>query len=488
LLRPALYVLVFAGVIGGLGYLLVGGNLTLAWSSFRVNTIRPPWQSLWAILDGYYGFGLVPVDMRNLGALERAHWTSRLPWTWITIAFGLGYLWLYTRRYDWRQPRTAVALTAVSVIWLFLYSKGWSPQFLVWILAFLVLLLPTLRGVLLACVLSLVNVIESHGFLILLPDEGWLLVGTVLVRTALLLLILVEFLGQIWPIATTGTQLRRFSARLAWGVMIAVAIGLVVSAPRAAQAYGERRLAEQPCQGAITFLRDQAPTPSRILVTDQTALWRAFYPWLRQDYQLHVIDGYSAEDRPPPTMIAERLDALVGDREFWLIQPHEQPGHFAEYLALPGVQLLEERTEGACVLRRVIRLAETPLGTTAEAAIHLRHVAMAEAKVGELLPLVLYWQADQPVATGYTVFTQLFDPTGQLVAQQDNPPQGGALPTDQWEPGVIVRDPYGLTIPATATPGAYQLLVGLYTDTRRLTWRSADGTTSDRLTFSVDVQ
>ena len=108
----------------------------MAFSSFRIQSIRPPWQSVWAVLDGFYGYGLVPLDMRNLSGLSGPLWETRLPWTWIGLAFIAVYLWLYTRDYDWQQPRTPIAFSAVSVILLFLYSKGWSPQFLLWVLVY----------------------------------------------------------------------------------------------------------------------------------------------------------------------------------------------------------------------------------------------------------------------------------------------------------------------------------------------------------------
>ncbi len=169
LLKPALYILVFAGVVVGVGLPLARFNPSLALSSFTVNSLRPPWQSVWALIDGYYGFGLVPVSMRNLRGLETGgQWTSSLPWTWITLSFALLYLWLYTRRYDWTRVRTPIVFTALSVIWLFLYSKGWSPQFVVWVLAFVVLLRPDLFGVLLAIMLTLLNVLGEQR----LPDSA----------------------------------------------------------------------------------------------------------------------------------------------------------------------------------------------------------------------------------------------------------------------------------------------------------------------------
>ena len=95
LLRPALYTLIFFGVTIGLGLWLAHGNAELAVSSFRINAIRSPWQSVWALIDGYYGYGLVPVDMRNMIGLETNQWQSRIPWGWVTLAFLALYLWLY---------------------------------------------------------------------------------------------------------------------------------------------------------------------------------------------------------------------------------------------------------------------------------------------------------------------------------------------------------------------------------------------------------
>ena len=50
---PILYTLIFLGIVVGLGYWLALGNVELALSSFRVNNIRPPWQSVSALIDGY---------------------------------------------------------------------------------------------------------------------------------------------------------------------------------------------------------------------------------------------------------------------------------------------------------------------------------------------------------------------------------------------------------------------------------------------------
>ena len=494
LLRPTGYVTVFLGTVLSVGYWLTrNGTLELALSSFKVNAMRPPWQSLWAIIDGYYGFGLVQADMRNLLALETRHWDSRLPWGWITLGFMLLYLWLYTRRYDWSRVRTPVAFSAVSIIWLFLYSKGWSPQFLLWILAFIVILTPDLLGVILAIALSLINFVEADIFLLLVPDQHWLLAATVGARTLLLILLTGIFLAQIWPGEKRRAQMRKVSGVLAWLVMLAALIGALVATPRVASAYQDRRLAEHPCREAIEYLGTQAGGPASIILTEELDVWRDFYPWLRQDYHIRVLDTYSPIDEPPADVLAGELDELLGPQEvFWVTWQDESVAE-ATYFTRDDVYELDVQRLGACTVARVVRLNDEPLATvtTAGGPIQLLDVTIATGKdapkVGEELNLVLYWMADAPVEASYTVFTQLFDPEGKMVAQQDNLPVNGLAPTDTWTPGAVIRDPYRLSIPADAPPGGYELYLGLYDGQGRRTLTLPDGSTTDHLTITVEV-
>lgn len=80
----------------------------------------------------------------------------------------------------------------------------------------------------------------------------------------------------------------------------------------------------------------------------------------------------------------------------------------------------------------------------------------------QALHLALHWQALRPLATDYTVFTQLIGPDGQLWGQQDNQPQAGRYPTTAWQPGEKVVDRYDLLLAAGAPPGSYRLLAGMY--------------------------
>jgi uncharacterized membrane protein len=85
--------------------------------------------------------------------------------------------------------------------------------------------------------------------------------------------------------------------------------------------------------------------------------------------------------------------------------------------------------------------------------------------------LQLYWQAQEPLDTSYTVFAQLLDRDGRVRAQVDAVPQGGGYPTIWWLPAQVVADPLTLQLPAgmaldlTGTKenaAAFHLIVGLY--------------------------
>lgn len=108
----------------------------------------------------------------------------------------------------------------------------------------------------------------------------------------------------------------------------------------------------------------------------------------------------------------------------------------------------------------------------------------------ETLHLTLYWQAQTQITRPYTVFTHLFGPGGDLIAQQDNMPLQGRAPTSCWIPGEIIADDYSLTIPPEAHSGTYTLMTGLYIwETGvRLPVRSAHATANDAViltTFSL---
>lgn len=108
---------------------------------------------------------------------------------------------------------------------------------------------------------------------------------------------------------------------------------------------------------------------------------------------------------------------------------------------------------------------QTPLDTAfATAPIRLSGYTLDanDARPGGSLGLTLFWEADGAAVRPYTVFTQLLDPDGTLVAQQDNWPVNGQWPPTCWRAGDAIVDPYRITLPDDLPHGSYALVAGLY--------------------------
>lgn len=104
-----------------------------------------------------------------------------------------------------------------------------------------------------------------------------------------------------------------------------------------------------------------------------------------------------------------------------------------------------------------------------------------ELAADDRLIVELAWQAIAPPQHDYTIFVQLLDADGALVAQVDTPPLGGTRPTGQWAVGETVSDRYALIVPAHAKAGQGALIVGLYPwpDLTRLPVTNAGGLPAD---------
>ena len=77
--------------------------------------------------------------------------------------------------------------------------------------------------------------------------------------------------------------------------------------------------------------------------------------------------------------------------------------------------------------------------------------------------LTLVWYTDDvPSDVSYTVFAQLLNGEGRVIAQSDSLPANGTRPTTGWRIGEYIEDAHVLTFNDLAAPGEVRLIVGLY--------------------------
>ena len=269
-----------------LPFLLAGPDQFLP--AFTTVLDRGSWETVWALVDGYYSFGVAGgpdrFDPADAGAAQHP---SALPTLPITIAFGLFYLWLLTRRAAWQERRVAVAFVALSQNLLLLYNRGYSPQFLVMVLPFVLLLLPAWRGVLYALLLSAASLVEYPIYFVVLPDEPWLLTGAVLLRTLLLVILSLEFAAQVYAWRVSQRRWRQVAVgTLALTLLLAVAGGVA-----GFRAYWQARYQASPHHAAMEMLSASA-APGASVVVDEQEVYEQLYPYLHRRFAVRSVETH----------------------------------------------------------------------------------------------------------------------------------------------------------------------------------------------------
>ncbi len=190
-------------VLAWLPLLAASPDYTMA--SLRSQEAKGSWETVWALLDGNPGtgnFGAKEARYDPASALEPQGNPARIPPWLALLPFAALGLWAWLRS-DLERPRSLVAFSGLALALFFLWSPGWSPQWVLYLLPIVLLALPGRTGVLFAGLLVLVNLLEwplllSRGLFELLPM-------TVLLRTLLLVLLAWEF-WRIIPRANTASQ------------------------------------------------------------------------------------------------------------------------------------------------------------------------------------------------------------------------------------------------------------------------------------------
>jgi hypothetical protein len=85
-----------------------------------------------------------------------------------------------------------------------------------------------------------------------------------------------------------------------------------------------------------------------------------------------------------------------------------------------------------------------------------------ELHAGGQLPVTLQWQSLAAMTQDYTIFIQVLNEHDQIVGQVDAWPLQGTLPTSQWPPGDVIRDPHIIQLSGDLPAGNYRLIIGWY--------------------------
>lgn len=194
--RALVPTLISAGIVAGVYALFLVQNAAMTMPSLTAQFSKSSYQTVWALLDGNYRTG-------NFGALDdrldpaKASVPQGNPpvipaWIRLAGALAIGLLvFVRTRRFD---KKGLVAFAGISLLLFFLQAQGWSPQWLVQIIPFILLCMPTRDGVLLVVLLTFVTFVEYSFLFVRTGDVAGVITGdwvtpfagVVVVRTVML--------------------------------------------------------------------------------------------------------------------------------------------------------------------------------------------------------------------------------------------------------------------------------------------------------------
>ncbi|HLU11055.1 MAG TPA: hypothetical protein VK003_15395, partial [Oceanobacillus sp.] len=131
---------------------------------------------------------------------------------------------------------------------------------------------------------------------------------------------------------------------------------------------------------------------------------------------------------------------------------------------------------------------EITVGETFPGVGELVGYSLSEAITLDTPPEVtLLWQAgDSPSEVSYTVFVQLLNADGRVIAQSDALPMSGSRPTTGWREGEYIEDRHVLAYNDLASTGEATLIVGMYDATNNQRLRLADE--SDYVILADEVE
>ena len=141
---------------------LLAANPAIASASLRSQFSKGSWQTVWALIDGNIRTGtLGPLEERlDPGyALQTSANPAKVPLWITTLGAGLVMIWLFIKTNSRDETRALPFLTTLWCI-LLLWSRGWSPQWMAYLIPLLLLSLPLPRSLIYGVSLVTVALLE----------------------------------------------------------------------------------------------------------------------------------------------------------------------------------------------------------------------------------------------------------------------------------------------------------------------------------------
>ena len=173
--------------------LVLAWGILFIWSpeftqaSFVSQGIKGSWETVWAIMDGNFGTGNFAPEIDRLDPssayLSTGHEAKLSPWISLMAFACVGFGVFLRSKLD--DEIKMISFAGFTIVMFILWSPGYSPQWVLLLLPFVLLSFDIWRGTLLSFILVLINILEWPIFL----SRGWfhLLEEIIVIRTLFIL-------------------------------------------------------------------------------------------------------------------------------------------------------------------------------------------------------------------------------------------------------------------------------------------------------------
>lgn len=140
-------------------------EFTLA--SLKSQPSRNSWETIWAVIDGNMMTGaFIPLEDRLNPSLinNQFGYSAKIP-VWLTFLIFSGMGICVMKKIRKLSEKTIISFIGITWILFFLWSPGWSPQWILYLIPLILLTLPIHKGLLTVFLLSLISLLEWPVFL-----------------------------------------------------------------------------------------------------------------------------------------------------------------------------------------------------------------------------------------------------------------------------------------------------------------------------------
>jgi hypothetical protein len=173
-------------LIYGVLYVISPAN-TVASLGSQLN--KGSWETIWALIDGNFNTGIFGALSERLDpalAFRPQGNPARISPALTLILFLLIGVWIFIRaRLD--GPVSLIAFVGLTWCIFLLWSPGWSPQWVLYLIPLILLTLDVRNGILMTIILVLVNLLEWP--VLLSRGYQWGLLLTIPLRTLIMILL-----------------------------------------------------------------------------------------------------------------------------------------------------------------------------------------------------------------------------------------------------------------------------------------------------------